>query len=198
MYKYLLIATVLLLAGCAPQYAIKNQYTPANTSTFAACSVRCEQQKSACESACQQNFNTCLVNTYERARGIYQQEMLVYEREYRDFVIELKKYNKSRYNTERKIDFLQRDLRYFNAQCAKSTDLYACDRKDRIQEDIYEIERLYPRYPSKPYKPSLEQITAKQQSFCSNDCGCGSVFDICYSNCGGSVVPYKFCIKNCD
>jgi len=199
MYKYIFVLVVgIFFIGCGPKYIIKKQYTPSIKSNFSQCLSSCNKEKSLCSKSCETNYQTCLNGEYDRAKEIYARELNTYKNDYDDYIIRLRKYNKKQYKIEQKYRFLQQDYSYFNYQCVKKHDMYACDRRDSLLYKINNIKNKARRHPQEPIKPSLYKITNAQQSLCKNECGCQNSFDVCYTNCGGSIVPYKFCVSNCE
>ncbi len=198
MYKYLLMLIAIFFIGCGPKYIVKKQYTPSNNASFSSCVSGCSEQKELCELESNRNYEVCLNNTYDRAKDMYENQLAMYDRAYDDYLFDLRKYNKIQYKMERKYNFLKKDYKYFNHQCVKKKDFYACDRRNIIQKEMHHMKKNAKRYPQEPLKPSLYHITRTQQSFCKQSNKCQKNFDMCYTNCGGSVVPYKFCVSNCD
>lgn len=184
--------------GCSPKYVIKNQYIPLMDANFAPCVSTCTLSKESCDATCDDNYQSCLNTAFDRAKEIYAVELFRYDRDYAYYLRELGKYNDIRYLIERKYSFLKRDYKYFSQQCSKTRDIYACDRQDIIRRNLYQMQRNMPRHPNKPLKPSLQHITNTEQNSCQNECGCSKSFDLCYTNCGGQVIPYKLCVENCE
>lgn len=198
MYKYILIIIAIFLVGCSPKYVIKNHYIPASSFSFNQCSDTCSQDQQLCQTQCNANYEVCLNNSYQRAQEIFDGQFSDYENNYNNYLIQLKHYQQNRYRVQRTYDRVNQDYHYFENQCRVAKSRYACERQNDLRYQLVEIRKDMFDEPRRPYKPLFETTLKKQQSLCPKTCSCDKIFDVCYTNCGGEVIPYKFCIENCD
>ncbi|WP_024954200.1 hypothetical protein [Sulfurospirillum arcachonense] len=198
MHKYILILLALFLVGCSPKYVVKKQYIPKKEKSFAGCVQTCEVEKSVCKQDCKNQFDFCMSDAYTRSKDISNIEFLKYDEEYEEYLLKLSDYKRHRHQFDRNYRKVENDYRYFRKRCARTKKHYPCYREHELNKKLLHMRSNVIVYPVAPIKPSFEAILVKQQSFCKSNCGCDESFDRCYVECGGAVVPYKFCIKNCD
>lgn len=198
MHKYILILLALFLVGCSPKYVVKKQYIAPKDKSFAGCVKTCEIEKKVCDQDCKNQYDTCLNNAYSRSKDISNIEFVKYNEYYEEYLLKLRDYKSYRYRFDKNYLMIKDDYKYFHKQCVKTKEYYACHRKTELKNKMIKMRHNRMVHPQEPLKPSFQAILKDQQSFCKSDCGCSDSFDRCYINCGGEIVPYKFCVKNCD
>lgn len=198
MYKFILILLAIFFVGCSPKYVTKNHYIAPEEKGFGVCVNQCEQEKKICEQDCSNMYQGCLDNAYLRAKDISAVEMIKFDKAYENYLLQLGDYRIYQHKFDKSYIRISRDFNYFKEQCIKTKDKYACERRSELNNTLYNLKHNKIRKPREPRRPSFNRILNKQQSYCKSDCGCSSSFDRCYINCGGEVIPYKFCVENCD
>lgn len=198
MYKYILILVSIFLVGCSPVYVTKNQYIAPKDKEFSKKVSICEVKKKECDSECRSEYQGCLDSAYLRAKDISNEEFKKYDIDYEEYLIELRDYKYYKYEFDKNYMRIQNDYSYFYKECNSKKEAYACERKNELKDTLNMLKRDKLRKPKEPRKPFFDNILRKQQKLCANDCGCSRSFDICYVNFGGEVIPYKFCIENCE
>lgn len=198
MYKTIVVAVMLLLVGCGPRYVIKNQYIPPTHNISPKCLDNCALVRQTCQVQCQQNYQFCLDDAYAKSKAILIQEESAYNVAYSHYMLDFSHFQHQMRSWERDYYDYSRDLSYFQGRCESGKDASACQRRDQLRNHLNYMKRDRPREPWVPQKPSFEQILVNQQSFCTTNCGCEQVYDNCFVGCGGTVIPHKICVENCD
>ncbi len=188
----------IFFVGCAPQYAIKNQYIPPIKSKSNICLKNCALDKQACQTRCEEDYSDCLSYANERAKKIQVRSDENYKKRYARYLTRLNDYNLNIFDWQNRYDERYSDWKYFNDKCSKNGDKYACDREEDLRYIIRKLKINRPREPREPRYISFDEILAKQQKTCSRKCGCQDNYDSCFLSCGGEIVPHKICVKNCD
>ncbi len=189
---------IVLFAGCAPQYAIRNQYIPPANLKSKSCLKDCNYQKQVCKQKCSDDYSDCLSYAYERAKQIQIISDKSYKKRYHRYQKRLSNYNLELFDWQNRYDTNYSDWRYFNDKCSKNGDRYACDREEDLRILIKQLRRNRPREPREPRYATFNEILAQEQSKCSKNCGCDNIYNSCFVGCGGEIVPHKICIRNCD
>ncbi len=198
MYKYILIFISLFLVGCSPKYVTKNQYIAPKEKNFSQCARKCEIKKIECLKEAKKEYKTCLNKAYLRAKEISDEEFLKYDRDYEDFLLEFQDFKNYKYTFDKDYRNIESDYNYFLKECYSKKDSFTCRRKDELRGSLLLMQKDMIKQPREPKRPSFNGILKAQQNLCRFDNSCSKNFDICYVNCGGEVIPYRFCVKNCD
>lgn len=198
MVGFLMIVMALVLSGCGPRYVIKNQYIPPVRTTSTQCLDQCAFARQSCQAQCQQSYQYCLDDAYAKAKAVEQEELRAYDMAQMRYMMDFSLYQSRLHSWERTYSDYSRDLAHFQSECEQKKDAYACQRRDELRNQINRLRRDRPRQPWVPVHPSFEQILVNQQSFCTTNCGCEQTYDTCFVGCGGTVIPHKICVENCD
>lgn len=200
MYKLVLVLVwvVVFFGGCSAKYELKNHYIPSQKDGFENCVQICEVKKDACQKECERSYQGCLDSAYERAKRVSESAWIEYTDLRRIYLAQKHKFERNNFLIIQRSGMLEDDYDYFDKRCKSTKEKYACQRKSEIFYALQDLKDAKLEKPIEPEKPSFEDILAQQQSKCSRDCGCVDKFDRCYSQCGGEVVPYRFCVQNCD
>ncbi len=194
MRKFLI--SLLLLSSCGgPEFAVSYSYIPPKGGN--GCLKRCQENYERCRSSCADSYRKCIERSREKALSIYREEVKTYRKElssyreaYGDYERALSEWNSSYAE-------LERDYAYFKTACRQSNDRYACERKEELEEALRKMERGKPSPPRKPKKPEFSSLFNEIKSSCDSSCGCREDYNRCFTSCGGTLIPHKFCIKNC-
>ncbi len=197
MYRFFPLFLTFLFIGCSPRYIIKNEYI-ATANTSQACIDNCAFVRQGCQDRCQQNYQYCLNDAYNKARAVEAEEQRSYDIAYSRYRMDMMQYDMAFHRWQRDYDHYSRDLSYFQHKCESGKDGYACQRQDELRRILGHIRRERPSEPWVPVRPTFEQILVNQQSFCTTNCGCEQGYDNCFAGCGGVVIPHKICVENCD
>ncbi|WP_456341596.1 hypothetical protein [Thermovibrio sp.] len=196
MFKRALLALFPLIFGCGgPQFAVSYRYEPPADNS--SCLSRCKADYTSCRLSCLKKRQECMERVRDEAGKIYRQELRAYEKELSAYQKAYSAYQRELLNWNSNYRELYRDYLYFKKRCKKDKDYYACRRRDDLEEALQTLSRTKPEPPSKPVKPSLSQIVRELSSSCPSDCGCKEEYDACFTSCGGRIVPYRYCVKNC-
>ncbi|HIP30226.1 MAG TPA: hypothetical protein EYG93_00375 [Sulfurospirillum arcachonense] len=198
MYKYILVLVSIFLVGCSPVYVTKNQYIAPRDKSFSQCVGNCEEKKITCDKECNNNYQVCIRDGFYRAQDISDSKFAKYDVDYEDYLIELRDFKYYKYEFDKNYIKIQNDYSYFSKECNSKKKNYACSRKIELKNALHVMKRDRLKRPKEPRKPNFDAIFKRQQKLCKRNCGCSKSFDICYVGCGGEVIPYRLCIKNCD
>jgi len=198
MYGFLILLSALLFSGCGPRYVIKNQYIPPTQTNSQKCLNQCAQARGACQAQCQQRYQYCLDDAYGKAKAVEQEELRAYDMAYMRYQMDFTQFRHRLHTWERDYHDYGRDLSHFQSRCEREKDAYSCKRRDELRNHLNRMKRDRPREPWVPVRPSFEDILVNQQSFCTTNCGCEQTYDNCFVGCGGTVIPHKICVENCD
>lgn len=198
MYKYILILGALFLVGCSPVYVTKSQYIAPKKDGFSACVQTCEIKKEDCIKASKIEYQICIDSAYSRAKDISNVELYKYDKAYENYLIEFRDFQNYKHAYDRDYRQIELDYNYFLKECYKKKSSFSCRRELELKNRLYKMKRDRLKRPREPKKPSFNKILLSQQNLCRVDDSCSKSFDICYVNCGGEVIPYRFCVKNCD
>jgi len=193
-----ILGLVTFFSGCAPQYAIRNQYISPINQKSKVCLRECAYQKQACQQRCEEDYSDCLSYANERAKKIQVKIDRKYKDRYENYLAKQNDYNLERLNWQNRYDERYRDWRYFNKKCSKHNDKYACRREYDVRHIIERLRRNRPIEPIEPRYITFDENLANQQKSCSENCGCNDSYNSCFVSCGGEIVPHKICIRNCD
>ena len=198
MYGIVLVFLSLILVGCSPVYVTKNHYIASVKKDFSLQINRCEEKKKTCDVKCSEDYQNCLDKAYFRAKDIYNQQLAKYEVENRLYRIELREYKQYKYKFDNSYMEIYKDYNHFSKQCNSKKNSFTCRRKNELKDTLTTMKLHMMQKPNKREKPSFNYILKMQQRLCQSSCGCSKSFDICYVSSGGEVIPYKFCLRNCD
>lgn len=198
MIRFFLLVLVLLLGGCGPRYVIKNQYIPPTASQAQSCLNHCTLLRQSCQNQCQKDYQYCLDEAYSKAKVVEVEELRSFERAYGHYDMDRMRYEHDVRRWQRDYYDYSRDLSYYQSQCERKKDAYACKKRDELRRFMSRLSHEKPREPRAPIRPSFEQILVNQQSFCTTECGCEQSYDNCFVGCGGTIIPHKICVENCD
>ena len=195
MRKAILLA-VFFLASCGgPEFAVKYKYVPPADNKV--CLETCDKKFNACVEKCSERRERCLEKVRKEAEQIYREQLREYSKQVELYNKEIKNYQNELLSWNDKFTKLYKDYRYFDAVCRRTKDYVACNRRDELRELLEDLNDEKPKKPVKPEAPSFERILARLQASCNVDCGCKDIYDACFTSCGGKLIPYKFCVKNC-
>lgn len=198
MYGFLIVLIALLFSGCGPRYVIKNQYIPPVQVNSQKCLDNCALSRQACQSQCQQRYQYCLDDAYGKAKAVEVDEMRAYDMAYARYMMDVSHFQMRMREWDRDYHDYSRDLSHFQSRCEREKDPYSCKKRDELRNYLNRMKHDRPREPWVPTRPTFEQILVNQQSFCSTNCGCEQTYDNCFVGCGGTVIPHKICVENCD
>ena len=198
MHKYILILVALFLVGCSPKYVIKNQYIAPKDKAFSTCVKKCEVQKKECLRTANEDYQICINSAYNRAKEISNEQFLKYDRSYEEYLLDYRDFKRYKHEYARDYRKLESDYNYFSKECHTKKDNFTCRRENELKNRLLVLKRDRLKRPEEPKKPSFNRILKSQQNLCRVNNSCSKSFDICYVNCGGEVIPYRFCVKNCD
>lgn len=193
-----ILGFVVFFSGCAPQYAIRNQYIPPLDQKSKVCLRDCSYQKQACRQRCEEDYSDCLSYANERAKKIQIRTDRNYKNRYENYLAKQNDYNLEILNWQDRYDERYRDWRYFNKKCSKNNDKYACEREYDLRYIIKRLQTNRPMEPREPRYITFDENLANQQKTCSKNCGCDDNYNGCFISCGGEIVPHKICVRNCD
>jgi len=198
MKKLLLtaISVVPLIISCGgPEFKVAYRYVPPKDNI--ACLQSCDSEFRKCQERCSEKREKCLQDARKRAEAIYQKELRIYQEELSSYNKAYTSYQRALLDWNNNYRKLYKDYIYFKKVCKKTNDYYACDRKYQLEQALDTLNDTKPTSPNPPKKPELSQIVSQLSSACYTDCGCKEAYNNCFTSCGGEIVPYKFCIKNC-
>ena len=198
MKKLLLtaISVVPLLLSCGgPEFSVGYRYVPPENNKT--CLKSCDSRFVECKRRCMEKREKCLKDVRVRAEAIYQKELDVYQRELSAYNRAYENYQRNLLDWNNNYRKLYRDYLYFKKACKKTKDYYACDRRDQLEEALDTLNNTKPTAPVPPKKPELSEIISELSASCNADCGCKETYNACFTSCGGKIIPYKFCVKNC-
>lgn len=198
MYPLLLAFIALMFVGCGPRYVIKNEYIPPRQSSSSKCLEQCSWVRQNCQAQCQQNYQYCLDDAHHKAKALEISELRAYDVAYMHYRMEWGQYQHRLHDWERAYHEYSRDLSHYQRECERDKKSSACRKRDEISTHLNHLKHKRPYEPRMPIRPSFEHILADQQSYCSTDCGCDQAYDHCFVGCGGTVIPHKICVENCD
>ena len=197
--RKIILAIVLLtpvMASCGgPEFSVAYRYIPPKNNKI--CLSACERKFSQCRKNCFNERENCLKDVRKRAETIYKKELQNYTREITAYNKAYEGYQKALLDWNNNYRHLYRDYLYFKNACRKTRDYYACERKNQLEEALDTLNNQKPSPPTLPQKPDLSTIISELSSSCPKNCGCREIYDSCFTSCGGDIVPYKFCTKNC-
>ncbi len=197
MKKLLLTAALFpLLISCGgPEFSVGYRYVPPKGDKE--CLKSCQEKFTKCQEKCLENREKCLKDVRIRAEAIYQKELDVYQKELSAYNRAYENYQRNLLDWNNNYRKLYRDYLYFKKACKKTKDYYACDRRDQLEEALDTLNNTKPTPPTQPKKPDLQEIVSQLSSACYTDCSCKETYNTCFTSCGGKIIPYKFCVKNC-
>ena len=171
---------VIFLSGCAPQYAIRNQYIPPFDQKSKVCLRNCSYQKQKCHQRCKEDYSDCLSYANERARQIQIRIDREYKKRYERYLEKLSDYNLKISNWQDRYDERYRDWRYFDKKCSKNSDKYACERAYDLRYIIKRMQINRPVPPKEPRYVTFKENLASWQKVCSKSCGCDDDYNSCF------------------
>ena len=198
MKKLLLTAATVVpfLISCGgPEFSVGYRYVPPKDNT--ACLQSCDSEFSKCQQQCEERREKCIEDARKRAEAIYQRELSIYQKELSAYNKAYTSYQRALLDWNNNYRKLYKDYLYFKKACKKTKDYYACDRKYQLEQALDTLNDTKPTPPAQPQKPDLQKIILELSSSCTTDCGCKETYNACFTSCGGEIVPYKFCTKNC-
>ena len=199
VYRFLALVMILFLyTGCAPRYVVKHEYIPPMQQNAQTCLDQCAFSKQECQARCQQERQYCLEDAYGRARAIEQAELRSYDMAYLRYQMDFNQFQHHLHMWERDYRAYERDFYHFQSRCERERDTSACRQRDEIKRRMNHLRTKRPQEPWVPVRPSFEQILIDQQRVCPVECGCQASYDSCFVGCGGTVIPHKICVENCD
>ncbi|OAG28451.1 hypothetical protein [Thermodesulfatator autotrophicus] len=190
---------LFLLSACGgPEYIIKNHYIlPADTSS-SPCIKDCQEKFENCQKACEAQYHACLSDVRQKATSLYEKELKKYREELNIYQDETNLFQQKLALYLEKLKELSDDYHFFEKICQEKQDKYACSRQEELKKKISRLKQEKPSHPLKPVEPDLEDIIKKLTATCSRDCGCQKIYDHCFISCGGTIIPEKFCVENCQ
>ena len=198
--KKLLYATVclgLIFTSCgSPRYVVKYKYVPPQDSKE--CLKSCERRFEECQKSCNEKYQRCVDSSWEEARKIYKEELQLYREKLNNYNLKRKEYLNDVIEWNERIKKVYRDYRFFSSLCKRRKERFACERKQELRELLDTLQEEKPIEPQKPEEPSLNRIFQQISSRCSADCNCKELFDNCFVSCGGTLIPNRMCIENCE
>ncbi|WP_022854017.1 hypothetical protein [Thermodesulfatator atlanticus] len=195
----LLLVLPFLLGACGgPKYVIKERYLAPMGLSGEICLKECQQKFEKCQQNCQKEYQKCLAAVRVEAKEIYQKELLSYQNTLTTYEEELRLYRLKLSRYQENLNRLKEDYQFFKKICKRDKDQFACRRKDELAKKLARLKGQRPIAPLKPKRPSLTAIITELSATCVSDCGCKDLYDKCFLSCGGSIIPEKICVENCD
>lgn len=137
-------------------------------------------------------------NAEDKAFKSYNELLKIYQHELKSYFFAYDVYQKKLIEWNRNYRKLYKDYVYFKEQCKKHKhNYYVCERKYQLEEVLDTLNDKKPEPPQEPKAPDFSSILSELSSACKKDCGCEEAFRTCFTACGGKVVPYRLCVKNC-
>ncbi len=196
MVKRLLIFLFPFILGCGgPEFAVSYRYEPPADNRE--CLSKCKEELTSCELSCMGKRQECLDRVRRSAEDIYKEELKNYKRELSAYQNAYSSYQRRLLEWNRNYRKLYKDYLYFERMCKKGKDYYACQRRDDLEEALQTLSETKPTPPERPVKPQLSDIIRELSSSCPSDCGCKERYDACFTSCGGKIIPYRYCVRNC-
>ncbi len=196
MKKLILSLSIFLFSCGGPTFNVAYKYVPPKDNKN--CLIRCKEEYNKCNLNCKKEYQNCLDDARKRAEEIYKKELENYSKELSTYNEAYTTYQRDLLEWNRNYRKLYKDYLFFKKECKKHKhDYYICDRKYQLEEALDTLNRTKPNPPEKPKKPNFSEILSELSSSCSMDCGCDEKYRVCFTSCGGEVVPYKYCVKNC-
>jgi len=191
----LFLSSFLISCG-GPEFKVAYRFVPPKDSE--ACLKNCRSDYEKCSKACNEKYQDCLEKARKEAERIYQKELDEYRRELSAYSKEYTAYQRNLLEWNRNYRKLYKDYVFFKEECKKHKhDYYICDRKYQLEEALNTLNEQKPSPPERPKKPEFSDILSELTSSCSLNCGCEEDYRVCFTSCGGEVIPYKYCVKNC-
>jgi len=196
MKRLIVFLLPLFFFSCGgPEFVVKYKYVPPKDSRE--CLKGCKEKLNSCLSSCSKRREVCLEKVRREAEKIYEKQLKVYSQKMASYSKALREYQNLLISWNEKFTSLYKDYRYFKSVCKKTKDYLACERKDELKSLLEDLNENKPKNPVKPASPDFDAIYYRLSSSCPTDCGCKDSYNACFLSCGGKLVPYKFCVKNC-
>ncbi len=191
----LILSIVLILVSCGSKYSVVKNYIPSGNKE---CVEQCKIRLAGCKTKCLEDYRTCLKESVDRAKKIYEvlyedyrNKLEDYHLQYREYLFTLEKFRVIESS-------LREDYEFFSRICKKYKDKEACKRRNYLKKHLRKIHFDRPLKPLKPVKPDYRQILVKERKACVCDCGCMQEYDVCFQSCGGRIETKRICVENCD
>jgi hypothetical protein len=172
----ILIVVAVGLAGCAspsPRYQSVYRYEPPVDSAGRACLEKCGQKMESCQQHCSADYQVCLTDIAPLVEGRYSEALKRYATEL------------DRYRWE-----LDRYQMYLSLSWHDS--FWHGHGHYHPSPGPYYFPPVAPRKPSRD-----EEFNRLRKEKCEVECGCQPIYDACFLDCGGKLVPEIKCIANC-
>ncbi len=200
MWKRFFCLTLLLsvFTACGPRYVIRSSYIPPEGPGAAQCLSICAEHFKRCQRDCLRQKEACLERVRREAKDLYLKLSSLYLVSLKDYDQRVRLYQTNLLSWEHHYRQGYEDYRFFEQACQKEKNVYACKRKQELAKLLKDMEKERPKRPLKPKVPSLARILRELSRTCTFSCGCQEIYKACFLKCGGRIVPYKFCLKNCS
>lgn len=185
----------VIISACGPTYIIKNEYVPPTHPTASSCLQRCEVKKNSCQHSCNTTNLICKNNAAQKAINALPVRLSEYTHQLEIYTTERDRYHSEKRDREYDLKKLKMDYEVYRQKC--DNNAFYCDRKKEIKDEIRDLEYSSIDSPERPKKPTVASETEKNQASCTTICGCTSLYDTCYTSCGGRIIPRQFCTHNC-
>ncbi len=187
------------MSACGgPKYVVKNRYIPPIVVKDNSCLHICEEKFESCQKACENQYQSCMADVRLKAINIYEKDIAKYEKQLAVYQEEMRFFRQKITEYQENFKKLNDDFRFFKRICQEKQDRYACLRQKELKKEIYHFKQNKPFRPIRPKKPNLEIIIKKLMITCHRDCGCQEIYDRCFLSCGGTIIPEKICVENCQ
>jgi hypothetical protein len=196
----LAVAMVLILSGCNPVYKKKTVYTPPASEAGLLCVKSCNSDRQYCNSQCMDRYEQCKTGLSDEIQSLFNQRTQIYQTELDDYD-RYSKISNDNYNAYliEKTKYQNR-LNLASAKCNHHNN-EACIKAKAFEQTLDDLNNNFSeqlKKQQKPVKPNFAVISNKYISErCSRSCNCSSIYQQCYSQCGGRIMDEQVCIKNC-
>lgn len=197
-YKITILSFFLIvpfLSACGPSYTTKNEYVPPTSTAALSCLQSCDVKRNSCQNTCNIKSQVCKNKAAQTARMTLPARLTDYTHQLELYTAEQDRYYTDKRDRKRELERLEMDYDVYSQRCAK--DKHYCDRKKEIKRELRDLKYSTVKSPTRPNKPTIETETQRHQASCTTDCGCRSLYDSCYTSCGGRIVPRRICVSNC-
>ena len=185
----------LFISACGPTYVTKNEYAPPTNPAGVSCLQRCEVKRSSCQNSCNHKNQICRNKAAQKAKQTLPAQLSEYTNQLETYTVEQDRYHAKTRERRYELKQLEMDYGVYKDRCSK--DKHYCDRKKEIKRKLNDLKYSRIESPSRPSKPTLASETTRHEASCTTSCGCDSLYDGCYTSCGGRIIPRQICTSNC-
>lgn len=190
---------LLCISACGgPKYVVKYHYLPPTEAEGRACLKKCDEDFLRCEKRCEEKEEACQREARQEASRLYQKLLEAYQEEVKAYRERLSLYRQELVHWNEDYRRLYEEYLFFKKACKKEKDDYACKRRRELERSLKSLEDEKPSPPKEPQPPKLEEIQRELAASCKQDCRCQKNYDHCFLQCGGKIIPERFCLEGCS